>query len=176
MRPNLSLSLFAVSIAGIAVCTLSFATPENKEERLPAPAPAQPIQFSHKQHAELGMECGDCHGNADRNDQAGMPDVPFCMGCHETVKTDSPEVKKLAELYRRGERLRWVRVYKVPAYVFFSHATHVRAGQKCAACHGPVQTREVLAQEVSTRMAACLQCHRARKASTSCSLCHQLGQ
>ena len=122
------------------------------------------------------MECGDCHADTDSKDQAGLPTVALCMQCHETESTGSPEIKKLAELHKRGEQIRWVRVYKVPAYVFFSHASHMKAGQKCGICHGPVQSRAVLAQEVSTRMAACIQCHRAKKASTDCFFCHQLGQ
>jgi hypothetical protein len=34
----------------------------------------------------------------------------------------------------------------------------------------------VIAQEVSTSMTACIQCHKSMKASTDCFLCHQLGQ
>lgn len=155
---------------------MALAASQNKEEKLPAPAPPQPIQFNHEQHVEVGMECRDCHADVDSKDQAGLPTVAFCMQCHETEKTDSPEVKKLAELQARGEQIRWVRVYKVPAYVFFSHSAHIKARQKCDTCHGPVQERQVIAQEVSTKMTACIQCHRAKKASTDCSFCHQLGQ
>jgi predicted CXXCH cytochrome family protein len=168
--------MVAVTVAGMALAVASLAVSENKEEKLPAPAPAQPIQFSHKQHSELGLECGVCHADADSKDQAGLPAVALCMQCHETIKTDSPEIKKLAELQARGEQIRWVRIYKVPAYVFFSHSSHTKAKQKCGTCHGPVEQRHVMAQEVSTSMMACIQCHRALKASTGCFLCHQLGQ
>ncbi len=176
LQRNLPLILLAFSAAGWSVSIMPLAASQNKEEKLPAPAPPQPIRFSHKQHSELGIECGGCHIDADSKDQAGLPTVALCMQCHETESTGSPEIKKLAELHNRGEQIRWVRVYKVPAYVFFSHASHMKAGQKCETCHGPVQTRAVLAQEVSTRMTACIQCHRAKKASTDCFFCHQLGQ
>ena len=168
--------MVAVAVAGMALAASSFAAPENRVERLPAPAPPQPIQFSHKQHCELGLECGVCHVDADSKEQAGLPETALCMNCHQTIKTDSPEIKKLAELHTRGERIRWARVYKVPAYVFFSHSSHLKAQQKCDTCHGPVQQRQVMAQEVSTSMTACLQCHKAKKASTGCFFCHQLGQ
>jgi predicted CXXCH cytochrome family protein len=160
----------------MALAAASVAVSENKEEKLPAPAPAQPIQFSHKQHSELGLECEVCHADADSKDQAGLPETALCMSCHETIKTDSPEIKKLAELHARGESIRWARVYRVPAYVFFSHSSHIKAKQKCDTCHGPVQQRQVIAQEVSTKMTACIQCHKSLNASTDCFLCHQLGQ
>ena len=67
-------------------------------------------------------------------------------------------------------------VYKVPDFVFFSHAVHGQAGIECQSCHGPVATRSVLRKEVSTSMRTCIECHRVRKAPTDCSRCHELGQ
>jgi len=96
------------------------------------------------------------------------------MGCHSTVKADSPEIRKLHEIHKGRQKIGWVRVYKVPDFVFFSHASHLKAGEQCVTCHGPVEERHVLAQEVSTSMVACMNCHAARKASNECVLCHQL--
>jgi hypothetical protein len=149
---------------------------QGKEEKLPVVVAPQPILFSHKQHISIGMACLDCHVEATEKDQAGLPDAEMCMGCHETVKADRPEVKKLAEAYQRKEKIRWVRIYQVPGFVFFSHANHLKSGELCTACHGPIEQREVLAKEVSTSMNACIKCHIARKASKDCYLCHQLGQ
>jgi hypothetical protein len=98
------------------------------------------------------------------------------MACHRAIRPDAPDVKKLAAFHQRGEKIPWLRVYRVRDFVFFSHANHVKAGAACADCHGPVESRDVLLKEVSTNMASCVNCHRARKASTDCSLCHQLGQ
>jgi hypothetical protein len=89
-------------------------------------------------------------------------------------KAESPEIRQLAEVHKRGERVQWVRVYSVPDYVFFSHASHLKAGEQCITCHGPVEERDVLAKEVSTSMVACMNCHAKRKASNDCVLCHQL--
>jgi Cytochrome c7 and related cytochrome c len=147
---------------------------KEKQEKLPVAVAPQPIAYSHKQHIALGMRCLDCHKDATRKDQAGIPGTAVCMACHATVKTESPEIHKLAELHRRGEKPAWVRVYKVPDFVFFSHANHLKAGEQCTTCHGPVQERNVLAKEVSTSMMMCVNCHRARGASTDCVLCHQL--
>jgi hypothetical protein len=74
------------------------------------------------------------------------------------------------------QSLSWARVYQVPDFVFFSHAKHVNAAVACAECHGAVERRDVMAKEVSTSMTACMSCHVARKASTTCDACHQLGQ
>jgi Cytochrome c7 and related cytochrome c len=148
---------------------------KGREEKLPVRVPSQPVGFSHKRHLELGMACLDCHGDAGEKEQAGLPNAQQCMVCHATIKANSPEIKKLAEIHRRAEKLKWVRVYRVPDFVFFSHANHLKAGEKCATCHGPVEEREVLDKEVSTSMTTCMNCHAARKVSNDCSLCHQLG-
>jgi hypothetical protein len=147
---------------------------KGKEEKLPQAVAPQPVAYSHRQHVALGLRCLDCHKGASEKDQAGLPPAAHCMGCHATIKADSPEIRKLAAIHKRGEQPAWVRIYKVPAFVFFSHASHVKAGEQCVTCHGPVQERDVLAKEVSTGMVACMNCHAARKVSNDCVFCHQL--
>jgi len=146
---------------------------KGKQENLPLAVASQPIAFSHKEHAF--MSCVDCHEGATGKEAAGLPDAVKCMLCHTTIKADSLEVKKLAAFNQRGEKIKWVRVYQVPDFVFFSHASHAKGGAKCVACHGPVQQRDVLEKEVSTSMIACMNCHAAKKVSTGCYLCHQPG-
>jgi cytochrome c7-like protein len=148
---------------------------KDKEEKLPARVAPQPIAFSHKKHVGFGMRCLDCHVDATKKDQAGLPNADQCLACHSAIKTDSPEIKKLVEVQKQGGKVKWVRVYRVPDFVFFSHASHLKARLACAACHGPVEQREVLAKEVSTSMVGCMNCHVAKTVSTECSLCHQLG-
>ncbi len=148
---------------------------QSKEEKLPKEVAAQPILFSHKKHAVAGMACLDCHAGAAATERAGLPDAAACMLCHATINAASPEVRKLTALHRREGQLTWVRVYQVPDFVFFSHSRHLKAGEKCATCHGPVEARDILAKEVSTSMTACMNCHAARKTSNECFLCHQLG-
>ncbi|MBI1941909.1 MAG: cytochrome c3 family protein [Acidobacteria bacterium] len=146
-----------------------------KKEKLPAAVAPQPIAFSHKKHASAEMGCLDCHVDALEDGRAGLPSVEECMACHQSIKTDSPEIMKLAAIRRRNEKVNWVAVYRVPDFVFFSHANHLQAGEECVTCHGPVAQREVLAKEISTNMTACMNCHAARKVSNECYLCHQLG-
>lgn len=149
---------------------------KGKEEKLPVEVAPQPILFSHKKHASIGLSCLDCHVDAPKKDQAGLPDIEKCMLCHAAIKTESPQVKKLAAAQARAEKVKWVRVYQVPDFVFFSHASHLKAGEQCFTCHGPVAERNVLAKEVSTSMITCMNCHAARNVSRDCSLCHLLGR
>lgn len=149
---------------------------KGQAEKLPIAVAPQPIVFSHKKHVAVGQTCADCHAGATQRDEAGFPPTGLCMACHETIKPGSREIKKLADAHRRGEKVKWGRVYRIPDFVFFSHANHTNAGLKCQECHGPVEKRNVLAKEVSTSMVACMNCHAAKKAPTGCSACHQLGQ
>ena len=145
-------------------------------EQLPRTVDPQPIPFSHKQHSSAGISCSDCHGGAERQERAGLPTSEQCMLCHQTIRTESPAVGALAELHREGKSLQWVRIYRVPDFVFFSHKNHITKGIDCTHCHGPVEQRDRLAKEVSTSMTMCMDCHKREDVSRSCHLCHELGQ
>lgn len=139
----------------------------------PKPPPAQPLPFSHKVHTAQGVRCLDCHAIRPPGDQAGFPAEAACMGCHASVKKDSPHIQKLAAFAAARNRIPWVRVYRLPKTVYFSHEVHHRqAGVACADCHGPVAEREAIGLEKSIHMAACMSCHEQRKASNKCDLCH----
>jgi hypothetical protein len=146
-----------------------------REEQLPRVVAPQPVPFSHSKHAGAGISCQYCHSTAKTKDWAGLPSIEECMTCHGAITADSPGIRVLAAKYRAGEKIEWVRVYDVPGYVFFSHARHLEGGADCEACHGPVRMRDVLAQEVSTSMPACMNCHAARNISNGCHFCHTLG-
>jgi hypothetical protein len=87
--------------------------------------------------------------------------------------------------HRPGAPMRpieWVRVHRLPDYVYFDHRPHVNAGVPCQQCHGEVQTMERVRQVSDLTMGWCVNCHRdanARgvngkpvNASTDCSTCH----
>jgi hypothetical protein len=133
--------------------------------------PDQPINFPHPKHAGsvekggLGMNCLYCHSSGNRSADVGMPAVSTCMGCHTTVKTDSPEIKKLwkyADVANGGKNAKpipWERIHKVPEYVHFPHVRHVNAGVTCQSCHGPVQEMNKVYQYASLNMGWCVNCH-----------------
>ena len=81
--------------------------------------------------------------------------------------------QKLAEYARSGEEIPWVRVYRLPDYVYWRHGSHLEAEVECAECHGPVAERDVIRLETNvTRMLGCQTCHDKRQAFTDCAACH----
>ena len=149
---------------------------KGKPEQLPREVAPQPIVFSHKLHASSGITCKGCHLGADSSERAGFPALQKCMLCHSSIKAESAGIQKLATMAGEGQEAAWVRVYQLPDFVFFSHANHFAAEVECGKCHGPVEKREVLSQEISTSMETCMNCHLARQVSTDCHLCHELGE
>jgi len=123
--------------------------------------PQQPVPFSHKLHVgELGIKCVYCHAGVERSAHSPIPTVSTCMGCHLVVKAESPRLALVREAYETGKPLEWRRVHKLPDYVHFSHARHIRAGIDCASCHGPVERMGVVSQVAPMHMGWCLNCHR----------------
>jgi hypothetical protein len=95
------------------------------------------------------------------------------MGCHHSVKADSPAIKKLSEFAKSRQTIPWARIYTVPQIIWFSHASHaLDAKISCDTCHGPVAGREVLFKEKPTNMYSCMDCHAKNKVSNGCDFCH----
>lgn len=146
----------------------------SRNDRQPIP---QPLPFSHRSHARLGLDCDTCHTMQGRGGSAGFPPVALCLSCHRGGKGEISAVGVLLEGYeQRGEPIPWVRVYKIPDFVFFSHQEHLASGATCTTCHGRVELRDRLAQEVPTSMEHCMDCHKSRGASLDCHFCHELNQ
>jgi cytochrome c7-like protein/class III cytochrome C family protein len=138
-----------------------------------ATAPAQPISFNHKLHIQTAkMTCNDCHELRGDGSTLALPQAPKCMSCHASIATDKPDIKRLAEAAKNEDPILWVRVYRVPSFVTFSHKTH--AGNTCAECHGPVAERTAIAQEKDTNMGSCIACHQAKGAPATCDTCHAI--
>lgn len=95
------------------------------------------------------------------------------MSCHRTVKADSPHIGRLAAAAKEKKPMPWVRVYQLPAYVYFSHRVHTRAGTTCEKCHGPVSESDVITKQVVHNMKSCMACHAANQAPNECGTCHE---
>ena len=133
----------------------------------------QPIAFSHAHHAgQYQIECEFCHSYARRGPVAGIPSVERCVGCHQSILTDQPEIQKLLEYWENEEPIPWLRIHNLPDYVRFTHKAHVRAGIDCASCHGDVKSMEIAQQVESLSMGWCLDCHNEREAPRDCLVCH----
>ena len=141
-------------------------------------SPVQPVRFPHPSHVQkAGMNCAYCHFAANKAPDPGMPSTGTCMGCHTLVKTQSPEIKKLASYWNvadptKSKPVPWVRIHKVPDYVNFPHMRHVNAGVTCQTCHGEVQKMNQVFQYSSLNMGWCINCHIERKARYDCAVCH----
>jgi len=137
-------------------------------------APVQPIEFSHKIHAgNYELACLYCHSYANRSSYAGIPSVQRCMGCHKITAQNKPEVKKIHEYWNKKEPIPWVRVYKVPDFVYFTHRRHVNKGINCTTCHGEVEKMEKIQKVSSLKMGWCVKCHKENQVSRDCLICHK---
>ena len=152
------------------------------------PGPKQPIAFSHRIHAgDAGIGCTSCHVYAERGPVAGIPSMQRCQGCHKFVKEDpehpdlTAQMKPLVDVLANGTVVEWVRVYRVPDHVYFTHQRHVLAGVRCQECHGEVERMDVVRQVAPLTMGWCLECHhrmqrerpQARAQLTQCVTCHK---
>lgn len=127
--------------------------------------PVQPITFSHQLHAgQLGLDCRYCHTHVTEAAHANIPEVDTCWKCHGAdkgnIKADSPLLAPLRDAHERGVPVPWVRVHKLPDFVYFNHAAHVNRGVGCVSCHGRVDEMAVVRHEKPLSMAWCLECHR----------------
>lgn len=140
-----------------------------------ASAPAQPIAFNHKLHIQTAkMSCNDCHEPRGNGTTLAMPQPPKCMRCHASIATDKPDIQRLAAAAKNEDPIQWVRVYRVPSFVTFSHKTHTSAGSTCEECHGPVAERTAIVLEKDTSMGSCIACHQAKGAPSTCDTCHAI--
>ncbi len=124
-------------------------------------APVQPVPFDHSLHAgQLGLDCRYCHTNVEKSEHSNVPATATCMTCHSLVKTQSPLLQPVRDSEATGDPVPWVRIHKLPDYVYFNHAVHVNRGVSCVECHGKVNEMKVVFQDQPQSMSWCLDCHR----------------
>ncbi len=143
-----------------------------------AAPPQQPIAFNHQAMVQAGINCVFCHKEVMRSPAAGMPSVEKCMGCHKIISTNLPVIQQVAGYYARSEPIPWVRVNRLPRFVYFSHEVHVGPGGfNCEGCHGDVGHMTVDVPVVKMNMGWCLSaCHEQQPNAEQlrdCVVCHQ---
>jgi menaquinone reductase, multiheme cytochrome c subunit len=123
--------------------------------------PVQPVPYSHKLHVgQIGMDCYYCHNTVYKAGYAAVPPTETCMNCHVRVKPQSPRLELVRQSYKTGKPIEWIKVHKVPEYVYFNHQAHVSAGVSCVSCHGRVDQMVEVKQMQPLSMGWCLECHR----------------
>jgi hypothetical protein len=161
--------------------------------------PQQPIRFNHKVHVKQA-KCQACHTTVTRGPVAGAPKLADCLDCHEGSQAKTPasqkEEAKLEAYAKEKSEIPWVRVWRLPANVRFSHRVHVAVAKvECRTCHGAMETLETPPTAPLKRLTMndCIGCHEAwqwseerdgkraapvamiagRRLSTDCNACHR---
>lgn len=139
--------------------------------------PSQPINFSHKIHAnDNGIQCQYCHSTVEKSKTASIPSAMICMNCHKGIQETANEGSKeeIAKIYaatgfdpatngytNTPVPLQWNKVHVLPDHVFFSHQQHVVVGGvACEQCHGDVKQMTTVEQQRPLTMGWCVDCHR----------------
>jgi c(7)-type cytochrome triheme protein len=135
---------------------------------------AQPVDFSHKIHADQAQaKCADCHG-----DTPALPTLDKCAGCHAAPMGNTAAEKQFIEKYVTPNREpAWLVYARQPENVYFSHAPHLKAKVKCERCHRNQglyyedrisgYSRDVMSMDT------CIACHREKHQENSCLTCHK---
>src|SRR5947209_10802677 len=118
-RFSIAAAVLVISGAGWAMNAIFWA-PYTTWVRVPLD---QPVPFSHKHHvSDDGIDCRYCHTSVEVSAQAGMPPTETCMTCHSQIWTHAEVLAPVRRSFATGKPLRWTRVYRLPAYVFFNHS------------------------------------------------------
>ena len=135
----------------------------------------QPIAFSHKIHAgDNKIQCQYCHGGVRRGTAAGIPSERLCMGCHQLVAANRPEIIRLRDAFQKNQPIPWMRVNVIGDFVYFNHYPHVAKMIPCQKCNGEIQAMAEVRLAVNLAdMAFCVDCHRQHAAPVDCYTCHR---
>src|SRR5271163_15592 len=121
----------------------------------------QPVPFSHKHHVgDDGLDCRYCHTSVETSAFAGIPPTKTCMNCHSVLFADAPYLEPVRESFRTNQSIQWVKVHRLPDFVYFNHSIHVNKGVGCSTCHGSVNQMPLVFQASPLLMEWCLDCHR----------------
>jgi len=122
----------------------------------------QPVMFDHRHHLrDDGIDCRYCHYTVERSPYASVPPTELCMNCHNQIWNDSPMLATVRYAYFTDTPIRWERVHRLPDFVFFHHAVHVKRGIGCVSCHGRVDAMAQVEAASDLSMSWCLDCHSA---------------
>jgi hypothetical protein len=121
----------------------------------------QPVAFDHRIHVTgLRIDCRYCHNTVEREASAGVPATTTCVPCHSTVWLSGPLFTPVRQSLGANRPIPWQRVDRLPDFVYFNHAVHVKGGVGCESCHGRVDRMAEVRQAAPLTMGWCLDCHR----------------
>lgn len=151
----------AIVVVGIAAAVFAYFYYYSPEYTAVGYQPMQNISFSHATHAgQLGIDCRYCHYTVEQSRYAGLPEASVCMNCHNQVLARDERIAPIKKAVDDKKPIIYTRIHRLPDYVWFNHAVHVRRGIGCVHCHGYVSEMEKTFQAKSLSMKFCLECHR----------------
>lgn len=121
----------------------------------------QTIPFSHKHHANMGIDCRYCHTSVEEGAIAGVPTTRTCMNCHSMIWNQSPMLQPVRDSWTNNVPLEWNRVHDLPDFVYFNHSIHIKKGIGCSTCHGRVDQMPLMRKQNTLNMKWCTDCHKA---------------
>jgi hypothetical protein len=128
--------------------------------------------FSHALHVEdQGLECLNCHAEAQRADEPGMPTPDACSVCHDDLDAEKAPEKQIASLFD-GESFRAMHAGSQSDEIVFSHQRHASALGDCSLCHAEVADNQAVEPSLRLSMDTCTNCHAERRVASECSTCH----
>jgi len=129
--------------------------------------------FNHRIHVQdEGLECLDCHTDAEEGDEPGVPVLKQCNLCHEDIDADQPPERQVASLFADG-KFRMTHPDAIPSEVKFSHLTHVtQFEENCTVCHAGIDQNEQPNRMEPLQMDTCIECHESQGREDDCVVCH----
>ena len=153
--------IVGIAVIGISTVIFAYFYYYSPEYTTVGYQPIQNISFSHATHVgQLGIDCRYCHYTVEYSPYAGVPEAAVCMNCHKQVLAQDERILPLKMAVDKQQPIIYVKIHKLPDYVWFSHAVHSRRGIACFHCHGDVANMEKTYQAKPLDMKFCLECHK----------------
>lgn len=128
------------------------------------------IIFSHRSHAERGIECASCHPAAETSENGSdnlLPGKNDCGPCHDLNKKETCKVC-------HGETGDPQALGKVSEYSpKFNHTAHLKIKPGCETCHEGITSSDSSFAVHLPQMKTCLTCHDGLVAKKDCIICHE---
>lgn len=171
MKPSVLHSVSLLFVVGIVASAVGLLYSKGSADL--AAQDRQPIPFSHKFHAgQLNLDCVFCHRSAHQSPRAGVPSLRLCMGCHQNIDAKTGGIQMLLDQWQEQRPVSWVRLQRLPDFVYFTHERHLAHGLQCTTCHGEVEHMTSTPRAATLEMGWCISCHQQRGASQDCLTCH----
>jgi len=167
VKAILVLALTGLLAAGVGLLYSVGSSDSGEQDR-------QPVPFSHARHAgDLKIDCLYCHRSAAASATASVPSMQLCMSCHRNLETETAATRILLGYWENQASIQWVRLQRLPDFVYFTHELHLKTGLRCTNCHGDVDRMPDTPRAASYEMGWCLSCHQQRGAPRDCWTCHK---